>query len=85
MNSDNFKRKLQNQLNETVEISSREVAILKLLGKGFSNERISKETGISVNTVKFHLKKIYKKLKVINRVQAINKFNKITNQKNTIK
>jgi DNA-binding CsgD family transcriptional regulator len=34
-----------------------------------------------VNTVKFHLKKIYKKLNVINRVQAINKFNEIMNQK----
>jgi LuxR family transcriptional regulator, maltose regulon positive regulatory protein len=68
-------------LNDTTEITSRELAILKLLKKGFSNERISRETGITVNTVKFHLKKIYKKLNVINRVQAINELDKITNQK----
>jgi LuxR family maltose regulon positive regulatory protein len=68
-------------LSEIIEITTREKAILKLLKKGFSNERISKETGITVNTVKFHLKKIYKKLRVMNRIQAINKYNKITLQK----
>jgi len=68
-------------LNDTTEITSRELAILKLLKKGFSNERISRETGITVNTVKFHLKKIYKKLNVINRVQAINELDKITYKK----
>lgn len=72
-------------MNEIQKISSRELAILKLLKKGFSNEEISGETGITVNTVKFHLKKIYKKLDAINRVQAINKFNEITNQKTTLK
>ena len=72
-------------MNEIQKITSRELAILKLLKKGFSNEKIAGETGITVNTVKFHLKKIYKKLNAINRVQAINKFNEITNQKTTIK
>jgi len=66
-------------------ISVEEEHILLLLQKGYSNQTISKETGISVNTVKYHLKKIYKKLNAINRVQAINKFNEITNQKTTIK
>lgn len=68
-------------MNEIQKITSRELAILKLLGKGFSNEEISGETGITVNTVKFHLKKIYKKLDAINRVQAINKFNELENLK----
>lgn len=48
-----------------------------LLGKGFSNEQIAKSTGISVNTVKYHLKRVYKKLHVQNRVEAINKFNSV--------
>jgi ATP/maltotriose-dependent transcriptional regulator MalT len=72
-------------LKEIEKITSRELAILGLLNKGFSNKKISGEIGITVNTVKFHLKKIYKKLDVINRVQAINKFNKIINQKTVIK
>lgn len=68
-------------MKKFLEITSRQSTILKLLKKGFSNEKISKETGLSVNTVKFHLKKIYKKLKASNRVEAINEFNKIVNQK----
>jgi len=71
-------------LSEIKKITSRETVILELLKKGFSNEEISGETGITVNSVKFHLKKLYKKLDAINRVQAINKFNEITNQKTTI-
>lgn len=55
--------------------------VLEHLKKGLSNKKISKETGLTVNTIKFHLKKIYKKLKVVNRVQAINKFDQIINQK----
>lgn len=71
----------QNQLKEILKITSRESVILELVKKGFSNEKISEETKVSVNTVKFHLKNIYKKLKVNNRVEAINKFNEISNQK----
>jgi len=57
-------------------ISLEEEQILLLLQKGFSNQTISKETGISVNTVKYHLKKIFKKLHAKNRIEAINNFNK---------
>jgi ATP/maltotriose-dependent transcriptional regulator MalT len=67
-------------LNDIDKITVRELVILELLKKGLSNEKISGETGITVNTVKFHLKKIYKKLHVINRVQAINKYNEIINK-----
>jgi DNA-binding NarL/FixJ family response regulator len=68
-------------LNEIEKITSRETVILELLKKGFSNEKISQETEVSVNTIKFHLKRIYKKLNAGNRVEAINKFNEIKNQK----
>lgn len=61
-------------MERSIKITNRESGILQLLQKGFSNEKISKETGISVNTVKYHLKCIYKKLQVGNRVEAINKF-----------
>lgn len=72
-------------MKEIERITSHELVILELLNKGFSNKRISGEIGITVNTVKFHLKKIYKKLDADNRVQAIIKFNELVNQKITVK
>jgi DNA-binding NarL/FixJ family response regulator len=64
-------------MENSINITTRETRILLLLQKGFSNEKISQETNISVNTVKYHLKRIYKKLHAKNRVEAINKFNSI--------
>ena len=60
--------------NQT-SITSKETSIMFLLMQGFTNEKISQKTGISVNTVKYHLKQIYKKLDAQNRVEAIIKFN----------
>jgi len=68
-------------MKEIERITSHELVILELLNKGFSNKRISGEIGITVNTVKFHLKKIYKKLDADNRVQAIIKFNELVTHK----
>lgn len=72
-------------MREKTKITSRELAILKLVKEGFSNEKISRETGVTLNTVKFHLKNIYKKLHVINRVQAINRYDEISIQKTDIR
>lgn len=55
------------------KLSSAEQRIVLFLEKGLSNQSISLECGISMNTVKFHLKNIYKKLEVHNRTQAIYK------------
>lgn len=52
-------------------LSEREIEVLKLLGEGFSNQEIASQLYISLNTVKAHLKSIYGKLEVNNRVQAI--------------
>ena len=57
-------------------ISAEEEHIIGLLQKGYSNQKISGEAGISVNTVKYHLKKIFRKLHAKNRIEAINNFNK---------
>jgi LuxR family maltose regulon positive regulatory protein len=56
-------------------ITEQELIILRLLQRGLTNEMISNKAGISINTVKFHLKNIYRKLGVNNRVSALNKFN----------
>ncbi len=53
-------------------LTSSEVEVIKHVSKGMSNSEISKTLSISINTVKFHLKNIYKKLKVQSRIGAIN-------------
>lgn len=52
-------------------LSRKERALLDALSKGLSNRELSKELGVSTNTVKFHLSNIYDKLSVKNRAQAI--------------
>jgi len=64
-------------MKNPTSITDKETSIMLLLMQGFTNEKISQKTGISVNTVKYHLKQIYKKLDAQNRVEAINKFNSI--------
>ncbi len=52
-------------------LSAREREVLELLTCGMSNKEIAAQLTISANTVKFHLRTIYSKLGVRNRVQAM--------------
>jgi DNA-binding NarL/FixJ family response regulator len=52
-------------------LSEREREVLDLLTSGMSNKEIAAHLTISSNTVKFHLRTIYSKLGVSNRVQAM--------------
>ncbi len=52
-------------------LSRKERVMLEALSKGLTNRELSKELGISTNTVKFHLSNLYEKLSVKNRAQAI--------------
>jgi DNA-binding NarL/FixJ family response regulator len=56
--------------NEADLLTEREIDVLKLVAKGFSNPQISKELSVTVNTVKSHIKSILDKLNVENRTQA---------------
>ena len=53
------------------QLSRKERVMLDALSKGLTNRELSKELGISTNTVKFHLSNLYEKLGVRNRAQAI--------------
>lgn len=52
-------------------LSDRELAVLRLLADGSTNQEIARDLVVSVNTVKTHLKNIYGKLGVRTRRQAV--------------
>jgi DNA-binding NarL/FixJ family response regulator len=54
-------------------LSNRENEILQLLSKGLLYKEIADNLSISVSTVRQHIHKIYEKLHVQNRTEAINK------------
>ncbi len=56
--------------DEDFSLTEREVKILELLVKGYSNKEISNSIYISVDTVKVHLKHIFEKLGVDCRTKA---------------
>jgi len=77
--STSIARKVINRFNQpkardTLNITEREKEILTLLSKGLLYKEIGDQLHITTGTVKQHLHKIYEKLHVQNRTEAINKF-----------
>jgi DNA-binding NarL/FixJ family response regulator len=54
-------------------LSRREVDVLDRLAAGESNKEIARKLGISPNTVKTHIARVYEKLAVERRIQAVEK------------
>ena len=78
--SANIARKLVNLFREPVRenvpvevLSNRENEILQLLSKGLLYKEIADQLQITTGTVRQHIHKIYDKLHVQNRTEAINK------------
>lgn len=61
-------------MNEISTLSKQEKKILTSLSSGSLYKEIANDHNISINTVKKHLKNIYRKLNVSKRTQAIEKF-----------
>jgi DNA-binding NarL/FixJ family response regulator len=61
------------QINELSPLSPRESTVLKLLSQGKTYSSIASALDLSNETVKTHLKNIYKKLNVNSKAQAIQK------------
>lgn len=59
---------------EDVKLSNRETEILEHLTQGLANKEIADRLGISVETVRVHLKRIYEKLHVRSRTEAAMKY-----------
>jgi len=56
---------------ESSLLSDREIEILRLVAKGLSFETVSELLGISAHTVVTHVKKVYRKLAVHSRGEAV--------------
>jgi LuxR family maltose regulon positive regulatory protein len=65
-------RPARERIDVSEPLTEREVQILVQLTSGASNRQMAGKIYVSENTVKYHLKNIYTKLKVSGRVQAIN-------------
>jgi LuxR family maltose regulon positive regulatory protein len=60
-------------VSQEERLSDRELEVLKLLAAGQSYKEIGQALFLSLNTVQFHVKSIYRKLSINKRVQAIEK------------
>jgi two-component system nitrate/nitrite response regulator NarL len=60
----------EGQPAESAGLTKREVAILKAVARGLSNQAIGREFWVSEQTVKFHLRNIFRKLGVGSRTEA---------------
>jgi DNA-binding NarL/FixJ family response regulator len=56
--------------NAGADLTAREIEVLQLIVKGYSNREIGRLLGFSENTAKFHLKGILNKLDVSDRTEA---------------
>ncbi len=58
---------------EQYELTEREIEVLQLIAKGYKNAEIAEALFLSLNTIKTHIKNIYIKLDVKNRIEALKK------------
>ncbi len=52
-------------------LSRREAEVLRALVQGISNKQIGDQLGVEEVTIKLHLRRVYKKIRVANRTQAV--------------
>ena len=64
---------VQSPANENYNLSEREKQVLQLLVNGYSYKMIASEMFISIDTVRSHIKKIYEKLHVNSKSEAVAK------------
>src|ERR1039458_2684656 len=63
--------------HERLGLSPRHRQILALIAEGRRNEEIATELGVSPNTVKFHIRVLYSRLGVRNRVEAAHRYTRM--------
>jgi DNA-binding CsgD family transcriptional regulator len=74
-------RPLGGELNRGADrispLSTHESAVIALANSGLVTKEIASQLGISINTVKYHLANIYRKLGVRSRVDALNAYHRL--------
>jgi DNA-binding NarL/FixJ family response regulator len=68
-----FQRAGQAGENEA-HLSPREQGVLDLLAKGLTYKQIADQLGISIDTIRTHLRRVYEKLHVQSRTEAVAKY-----------
>lgn len=63
----------EDEAKNGVQLSPREREVLLLLSRGLANREISDELGVSIETVKTHIERLYKRLAVNSRTDAVAK------------
>ena len=61
---------VENNLSDSTALTSRELEVLELISKGYTNQQISQHLFIEVGTVKNHVHNILEKLNVSSRGEA---------------
>jgi NarL family two-component system response regulator LiaR len=60
-----------------IGLSKRELEVLQLMAQGLSNHQIAEHLFVSLNTIKTHSSKVFEKLEVQRRTQAVDKAKKL--------
>lgn len=69
-----FQQHAPDAIAEAAELSGREREVLDLLARGFLYKEIAESLGISLPTVNTYIRRIYEKLHVRSRAQAVAKY-----------
>ncbi len=69
-----FQREKKGDIKEHASLTPREEQVLNLLSKGYLYKEIASELQISADTVHNHIRRIYEKLQVHSRTEAVVKF-----------
>ena len=67
---ESFRRKAKDR-DQSTHLSMREEQILRLLSQGYSNKLIADKLDLSIDTVCSHLKRVFEKLHVSSRTEAV--------------
>jgi len=73
-----WQRAFERSTDKPLGLSPRHRQILALIAQGRGNEEIASELDLSRNTVKFHVRVLYSRLGVRNRVEAANQYAMMT-------
>ncbi|WP_417353274.1 response regulator transcription factor [Flavobacterium alkalisoli] len=63
---------------DNLSLTARELEVLELMAKGMSNKEIADQLFVSLNTIKTHSGKLFEKMEVKRRTQAVEKAKRLS-------